>query len=111
MIRRPPRSTLFPYTTLFRSRVERRSVGERVVNGIGLSPGNSDLRGGDGGLDQDVARHDLCRLRALHLNDVEAELGAHDVGDRTRPQTKRDVLELLHHHSAPEPAEHTALLP
>src|SRR5258707_5855414 len=24
MIRRPPRSTLFPYTTLFRSRIERR---------------------------------------------------------------------------------------
>src|SRR2546425_9292295 len=29
MIRRPPRSTLFPYTTLFRSRVRR---------GLGLSP-------------------------------------------------------------------------
>src|SRR3712207_8997525 len=28
MIRRPPRSTLFPYTTLFRSR-RRRDVGER----------------------------------------------------------------------------------
>src|SRR5438132_10056793 len=26
MIRRPPRSTLFPYTTLFRSRVHRRSL-------------------------------------------------------------------------------------
>src|SRR5256885_16834275 len=26
MIRRPPRSTLFPYTTLFRSRTERHSV-------------------------------------------------------------------------------------
>src|SRR3712207_8314493 len=26
MIRRPPRSTLFPYTTLFRSRVDRRIV-------------------------------------------------------------------------------------
>src|SRR5688572_32191680 len=25
MIRRPPRSTLFPYTTLFRSRLERRA--------------------------------------------------------------------------------------
>src|SRR2546422_7853356 len=25
MIRRPPRSTLFPYTTLFRSRVDRRA--------------------------------------------------------------------------------------
>src|SRR5688572_31769289 len=29
MIRRPPRSTLFPYTTLFRSRCERRADGER----------------------------------------------------------------------------------
>src|SRR2546427_4784383 len=27
MIRRPPRSTLFPYTTLFRSRIE---IGDRV---------------------------------------------------------------------------------
>src|SRR3989454_2837857 len=27
MIRRPPRSTLFPYTTLFRSQVQRRIVG------------------------------------------------------------------------------------
>src|SRR5687768_822717 len=27
MIRRPPRSTLFPYTTLFRSRSRRRSAG------------------------------------------------------------------------------------
>src|SRR5687768_17879049 len=30
MIRRPPRSTLFPYTTIFRSRVER-GVGGGVV--------------------------------------------------------------------------------
>src|SRR2546422_1482983 len=32
MIRRPPRSTLFPYTTLFRSRraVPRRGVGDRA---------------------------------------------------------------------------------
>src|SRR5690349_22150975 len=29
MIRRPPRSTLFPYTTLFRSRGEARAVGRR----------------------------------------------------------------------------------
>src|SRR6266480_5836190 len=27
MIRRPPRSTLFPYTTLFRARASRRSLG------------------------------------------------------------------------------------
>src|SRR3712207_7058316 len=30
MIRRPPRSTLFPYTTLFRSRVERRDRGDHA---------------------------------------------------------------------------------
>src|SRR5690349_22196816 len=31
MIRRPPRSTLFPYTTLFRSPVAGRQQGERAV--------------------------------------------------------------------------------
>src|SRR3712207_7709175 len=31
MIRRPPRSTLFPYTTLFRSRRRRRARGQRGV--------------------------------------------------------------------------------
>src|SRR3712207_7461182 len=31
MIRRPPRSTLFPYTTLFRSRVEPGVVGHEPV--------------------------------------------------------------------------------
>src|SRR6267143_3868635 len=35
MIRRPPRSTLFPYTTLFRSRRERPTV--RQVGGGGTS--------------------------------------------------------------------------
>src|SRR2546422_3347152 len=32
MIRRPPRSTLFPYTTLFRSHFHRRAVGLREVD-------------------------------------------------------------------------------
>src|SRR2546430_5928407 len=31
MIRRPPRSTLFPYTTLFRSQRERRTEHDRVA--------------------------------------------------------------------------------
>src|SRR5258706_3688913 len=35
MIRRPPRSTLFPYTTLFRSAFTRR--GHRQGHGIGLA--------------------------------------------------------------------------
>src|SRR5258705_3023348 len=33
MIRRPPRSTLFPYTTLFRSLVEKVTAPERVFAG------------------------------------------------------------------------------
>src|SRR3712207_8586134 len=39
MIRRPPRSTLFPYTTLFRSREGRR---ERGRGGEGVWPAVSD---------------------------------------------------------------------
>src|SRR3712207_8057487 len=44
MIRRPPRSTLFPYTTLFRSRVPPgrkpapRTLGRGAVRGFLLSP-------------------------------------------------------------------------
>src|SRR2546421_2656728 len=41
MIRRPPRSTLFPYTTLFRSAVRAAAVAEPVVRpaGEGGRPG------------------------------------------------------------------------
>src|SRR3712207_9018144 len=40
MIRRPPRSTLFPYTTLFRSEVRRTSTG----GGVGRSAGGGGVR-------------------------------------------------------------------
>src|SRR5256885_11700958 len=50
MIRRPPRSTLFPYTTLFRSRdrvVEPEVLADRGQRlGVGLGPG--DRHGGGG---------------------------------------------------------------
>ena len=35
MIRRPPRSTLFPYTTLFRSRYGKENVGDEQQSGVG----------------------------------------------------------------------------
>src|SRR2546430_17567375 len=38
MIRRPPRSTLFPYTTLFRSAVRRVMVDERDLLALELVP-------------------------------------------------------------------------
>src|SRR5256885_13226913 len=37
MIRRPPRSTLFPYTTLFRSAVNAKHTGEQVIGLFGAS--------------------------------------------------------------------------
>src|SRR3712207_8778977 len=47
MIRRPPRSTLFPYTTLFRSRDARDAHGPvgpgRVLGGAGSSASNEEL--------------------------------------------------------------------
>src|SRR5260370_26337618 len=42
MIRRPPRSTLFPYTTLFRSRPGR-SPRPFVIDHIGSAVGEGDL--------------------------------------------------------------------
>src|SRR3712207_7772516 len=56
MIRRPPRSTLFPYTTLFRSRATRRlrsareAAGHRVVVDGRASVGSGTAScGGDAG--------------------------------------------------------------
>src|SRR2546422_10855722 len=40
MIRRPPRSTLFPYTTLFRSRHGFRNALIPVITVLGLDTGN-----------------------------------------------------------------------
>src|SRR3712207_9230206 len=49
MIRRPPRSTLFPYTTLFRSLA--RDGGEALVRGV------PDHRGYETGVEGDGHRH------------------------------------------------------
>src|SRR3712207_7982363 len=60
MIRRPPRSTLFPYTTLFRSRGRLRGVG-----GLLEGRGQARLAGGASGAVEGVGRH----LRAVRQGD------------------------------------------
>src|SRR3712207_7145808 len=45
MIRRPPRSTLFPYTTLFRSLTRLRDVLAVLAFGVVLGPGLAGLLG------------------------------------------------------------------
>src|SRR5947207_12213120 len=48
MIRRPPRSTLFPYTTLFRSPIaSHNSAGPAGRRALSWRPGNASLSGQD----------------------------------------------------------------
>src|SRR3712207_8905984 len=73
MIRRPPRSTLFPYTTLFRSILERyaRPIRDsndwyfRRANELPLAPGAREKYQADG-----TAREDRksTRLNSSHAN-------------------------------------------
>src|SRR2546426_4053754 len=62
MIRRPPRSTLFPYTTLFRSRAgEGRSRGGEEGRGRGGPRGQGESSGGTRG------DRKSTRLNSSHL--------------------------------------------
>src|SRR2546426_11942966 len=69
MIRRPPRSTLFPYTTLFRSLPDQELERAEVAVGEGLEPAPA---GGDGGLGSveagDRAEQVLVVLAQLQLD-------------------------------------------
>src|SRR3712207_8937384 len=75
MIRRPPRSTLFPYTTLFRSPGDVPRAGGRGERGVpGLRPGRrlQEVHGGSvlHLLDGDPAERDRksTRLNSSHDN-------------------------------------------
>src|SRR2546430_11901172 len=61
MIRRPPRSTLFPYTTLFRSRLE-------FLEAVDLAGGRCRDRQGARGLEDARAHvHELAPRRREHF--------------------------------------------
>src|SRR2546426_8990388 len=60
MIRRPPRSTLFPYTTLFRSR-PRQDVPERLAPTPGDARASRRLPGGSARRDRRRARPERRR--------------------------------------------------
>src|SRR2546426_9269431 len=76
MIRRPPRSTLFPYTTLFRSRDPHRSDARRQARRVVLGDGGLDRRLPPAGTPGGVLRHGAhgregdrksTRLNSSHL--------------------------------------------
>src|SRR3712207_7609145 len=68
MIRRPPRSTLFPYTTLFRSRTTARSPGQALA--AVADPDVAEF--GDDGRQQE--RDDLLAERAGRSEEHTSEL-------------------------------------
>src|SRR2546427_9332488 len=76
MIRRPPRSTLFPYTTLFRS-------GEDVVGEQRLA--RADHTAGGAGVEGDLAPLELHAL--AHRRD-DPERGAIGAAQRDRKSTR-----------------------
>src|SRR2546426_9378739 len=77
MIRRPPRSTLFPYTTLFRSRrshrLAARTPASHVGNGGSIPPGTIPRSPNmvDGALGQ---RARVTRLRGVRSEEHTSEL-------------------------------------
>src|SRR5256886_13454441 len=103
MIRRPPRSTLFPYTTLFRSRFD-----ESVRRADDLLAERVGRRAGEGRL---LLPHDRLRARALaeELFDAVEEV----VALRLRDVEERDDLavEARRPESGLRSEEHTSELP
>src|SRR5437588_2519139 len=72
MIRRPPRSTLFPYTTLFRSLLGLEGIASEVRTEVGImraqsqSGAHDDLvKNGGGGVDEKLDRKST-RLNSSH---------------------------------------------
>src|SRR2546430_14413742 len=105
MIRRPPRSTLFPYTTLFRSvggGVHRRVLDAELPAGAQDPQRDLAAVGDDDLLDHGPLFDDEQRLAEL---DRIAVLG-HDRGDATGPIG----FDLVHHLHGLDDAQHLAYL-
>src|SRR3712207_7391013 len=65
MIRRPPRSTLFPYTTLFRSFVETK----KAIFGVGAKASHLSYIGdAEVGADVNIGDRKSTRLNSSHAN-------------------------------------------
>src|SRR5256885_12999512 len=89
MIRRPPRSTLFPYTTLFRSGHQAFGADER--HGQGLSRGSEDRRRvGSIGLREEAPQRDLA-LEREPLGEVRRHLEP----ERDRKSTRLNSSHLV----------------
>src|SRR3712207_7164786 len=102
MIRRPPRSTLFPYTTLFRSRLHTREdvVDHALVDVPGDRAAAGPLEVDLGGL-MVLEDGDALLTHVDRDEDLLAHVGELRTGARGRPPRRR---------AAPRSEEHTSEL-
>src|SRR2546422_7078560 len=95
MIRRPPRSTLFPYTTLFRSRPGR-GGGRRPAHPL-LVPLEPSPRGGTCGRQLDARRIHAEDRKSTRLNSSHGYI-SYAVFCLKKKKTKNSRLKLLDRH-------------
>src|SRR5256885_3036683 len=69
MIRRPPRSTLFPYTTLFRSIFDARGAFRRVASRDVVRVGSSPIRSVEDQILRTIFRH---RRSEEHTSELQS---------------------------------------
>src|SRR2546428_3399570 len=79
MIRRPPRSTLFPYTTLFRSRPESR---EDAAEAVELAPA----------AEPEVAAHRSAASRAKRTNPLSVATHTRSEEHTSELQSRSDLV-------------------
>src|SRR3989442_2991553 len=92
MIRRPPRSTLFPYTTLFRSHQQRFSSRTRFSASVDYASNTSVIRSEEHTSELQSRPHLVCRLLLEKKNRADAILSARDTaGQRRRVQCRQSV--------------------
>src|SRR3712207_9104234 len=89
MIRRPPRSTLFPYTTLFRSDGGDLAA-EALLVAVGVHPGARALPGPRVGVE--IPQADVfAGLLVLHLPDADVGVVDLDVGHRREGEDRKST--------------------
>src|SRR5262245_62304750 len=93
MIRRPPRSTLFPYTTLFRSRARRRGHEDRAAAGRGdlraRPRAPAPQRSEEHTSELQSLRHLVCRLLLEKKKNKQTKTQQHTAG-----QTSHEDIDL-----------------
>src|SRR3712207_5171345 len=90
MIRRPPRSTLFPYTTLFRSEVE--GVGGVRAQNARIGQRTDHLEEFHGRAGPAVGEDQRQRIRLRRADVQEVDVLAVDVGDELRELVELRLL-------------------